>query len=147
MRKFFVWPLIIAIVVIGYLAYERFYPCNSGMFIGGCGLGKWIVSVMLLESLIIYAVLSRIYSWWKTRNNRQISRLEFVFLGLLSLFVVFAGLFSNSRLLGLISLPFMGIGLGSISLLTNTPLEEIVSTLFQFFLSIGNAWGHFLRII
>lgn len=147
MRQSFVWPVIIAVGALGYQIYELVIPCNGGMVIGGCELGKWMVFVMLLESLLLYTLIANLYGRWKNKHDKQITRLELILLGMVSLFVVFAGLFAGDSVFGWISFPFMAIALLSVGILMSTPLGQLFSMYSQFWISLGKTLQTFLHPI
>jgi hypothetical protein len=58
MWKYFIWPVLTALILLVLI----FQPCESGLFIGGCMLGRIFAYTWLIVSIIVYSLLSRIYS-------------------------------------------------------------------------------------
>ncbi len=87
--RFMLWPAIVVVLLALFRVYDSVFPCNSGLFIGGCELGKWVLSVFIFESLIVYVILSLFCYFIFKLLRKNVSKLVVILLGLLSLGIVF----------------------------------------------------------
>jgi len=90
MRKFLLWPVLVALYWIGSDAYYMARPC-TGMFSGLCGLTDIIIKGMIVESIIIYTFISLAVTKVKSRRKKQVTVSEYIFAGIVSAAIVFAG--------------------------------------------------------
>ncbi len=90
---FLFWPAILFILLALVRIVEAIFPCHSGLFIGGCVLGNWFLSVLAFESFVVYTILSlAIYIIFK-QLGKSVSKIVVIILGLASLGFVFGSVF------------------------------------------------------
>lgn len=60
-KKLLIWPGISLILVVLYRIYELMYPCNSGLFIGGCGMATMMVYLFVFETWAVYFIVGLVF--------------------------------------------------------------------------------------
>lgn len=87
------WPAIIITLLALLRVYDTLFPCDSGFFIGGCFLGKLTTSVLVFESVVVYACLSFIMRLILGRFRRNMNTVVIFLAGIASLVIVFSSVF------------------------------------------------------
>lgn len=109
MKTFFLWPAIVALLLVGYKVYDVIHPCNSGFFIGWCAVGAAFFEILLAMSLILYAILYAVLHYVVVKRfHKTFPWFVSVLLGLVSSVLVF-GWLSTNPVLSAISSPFLFI--------------------------------------
>ncbi len=89
MKKLLIWPGIFISPYLLLQIYQLFKPCDSGMFIGGCGMGDLFMKIIMGIMLATYFLMAGIYlvicKFKKSKPDLKI----FIILGLLSIVIFF----------------------------------------------------------
>ncbi len=92
MRNAWIWPGIVAGLLIAFEIYNRFYPCRDGLFIGACGSARAMLYIAAAVDLILYAVASEIYRFICKRKGKKASTAVFISIGIASVLVMYVGI-------------------------------------------------------
>ncbi len=92
-QPFLLWPAIVFVILAVIRLYYVIFPCQSGLFIGGCHSGKWVLSVLLFESFAVYALLCLLVYVIAKQLHKSVSKSVILLLGVLSLTVVLGSVF------------------------------------------------------